>query len=95
MKKFDLSAIMRKAWKLYRKGVAAFSECLHRAWNSAKAEPINAQRIEEAQQAAGVAGKSPGTWWNMAQRPCFRRYSSTAAKVTARPTAHRSLALLR
>ena len=55
MKKFDLSAIMRKAWKLYRKGVAAFSECLHRAWNSAKAEPINAQRIEEAQQAAGVA----------------------------------------
>ena len=51
MKKFDLSAIMRKAWKLYRKGVAAFSECLHRAWNSAKAEPINAQRIEEAQQA--------------------------------------------
>lgn len=48
MKKFDLSAIMRKAWKLYRKGVAAFSECLHRAWNSAKAEPINAQRIEEA-----------------------------------------------
>ena len=39
MKKFDLSAIMRKAWKLYRKGVAAFSECLHRAWNSAKAEP--------------------------------------------------------
>lgn len=37
MKKFDLSAIMRKAWKLYRKGVAAFSECLHRAWNSAKA----------------------------------------------------------
>ena len=54
MKKFDLSAIMRKAWKLYRKGVAAFSECLHRAWNSAKAEPINAQRIEEAQQAAGA-----------------------------------------
>lgn len=41
MKKFDLSAIMRKAWKLYRKGVAAFSECLHRAWNSAKAEPVN------------------------------------------------------
>ena len=56
MKKFDLSAIMRKAWKLYRKGVAAFSECLHRAWNSAKAEPINAQRIEEAQQAAGITG---------------------------------------
>ena len=61
MKKFDLSAIMRKAWKLYRKGVAAFSECLHRAWNSAKAEPINAQRIEKAQQAAGVA-EPVNTW---------------------------------
>ena len=61
MKKFDLSAIMCKAWKLYRKGVAAFSECLHRAWNSAKAEPINAQRIEEAQQAAGVA-EPVNTW---------------------------------
>jgi hypothetical protein len=67
MKKFDLSAIMRKAWKLYRKGVAAFSECLHRAWNSAKAEPINAQRIEEAQQAAGVA-EPVNTWagWKVA-----------------------------
>ena len=57
MKKFDLSAIMRKAWKLYRKGVAAFSE----AWNSAKAAPVNAQRIEEAQQAAGVA-EPVNTW---------------------------------
>ena len=53
MKKYNLSEIMHKAWKLYRKGVAAFGECLHRAWNSAKAKPINAQRIEKAQQAAG------------------------------------------
>ena len=103
MKKFDLSAIMRKAWKLYRKALPPFSECLHRAWNSAKAEPINAQRIEEAQQAAGVAepvntwqaGKPPGTWWSMAQRPCFRLCLSTAARVTARPTGHHSLVLLR
>ena len=49
--KYNLSEIMHKAWKLYRKGVAAFGECLHRAWNSAKAEPINAQRIEEARYA--------------------------------------------
>ena len=54
MKKYNLSEIMHKAWKLYRKGVAAFGECLHRAWNSAKAEPINAQRISEAQQTAGI-----------------------------------------
>ena len=37
MKKYNLSEIMHKAWKLYRKGTAAFAECLHRAWNSAKA----------------------------------------------------------
>ena len=61
MKKYNLSEIMHKAWKLYRKGVAAFGECLHRAWNSAKTEPINAQRIEKAQQAAGVA-EQVNTW---------------------------------
>lgn len=54
MKKFDLSAIMHKAWKLYRKQIGTFAECLHRAWNSAKAQPINAQRIEIAQEAAGI-----------------------------------------
>lgn len=59
--KYNLSEIMHKAWKLYRKGKAAFAECLHRAWNSAKAEPINAQRIHEAQQGAGVA-EPVNTW---------------------------------
>ena len=54
MKKYNLSEIMHKAWKLYRKGVSSFAEALHRAWNSAKAAPVNAQRIEEAQQAAGI-----------------------------------------
>ena len=54
MKKYNLSEIMHKAWKLYRKGVGSFAEALHRAWNSAKAQPINAQRIAEAQQDAGI-----------------------------------------
>lgn len=53
--KYNLSEIMRKAWILYRKGVAAFAECLHRAWNSAKAQPINAERIQRAQESAGVS----------------------------------------
>ena len=52
--KYNLSEIMHKAWKLYRKGVGSFAEALHRAWNSAKTEPINAQRISEAQQTAGI-----------------------------------------
>ena len=61
MKKIQQSAIIRNAWKLYRNGVAAFTECLHRAWNSAKAAPVNAQRIEEAQQTAGIT-EPVNTW---------------------------------
>ena len=37
------------------------SEIMHKAWNSAKAAPVNAQRIEEAQQAAGVT-EPVNTW---------------------------------
>lgn len=54
MKKYNLSEIMHKAWKLYRKGASSFAEALHRAWNSAKAQPINAERIQRAQESAGV-----------------------------------------
>ena len=59
--KYNLSEIMRKAWSLYRKGVAAFAECLHRAWNSAKVQPINAERIQRAQESAGVS-EPVNTW---------------------------------
>ena len=59
--KYNLSEIMHKAWKLYRKGVAAFAECLHRAWASAKAQPVNDRRIAEAQQSAGVT-EQINTW---------------------------------
>ena len=66
MKKYNLSEIMHKAWKLYRKGVSSFAEALHRAWNSAKAAPVNAQRIEEAQQAAGIT--EPVNTWQLESR---------------------------
>lgn len=59
--KYDLHKIMCRAWKLYRKGVAAFAECLHRAWASAKAQPVNDKRIAEAQQSAGVI-EQVNTW---------------------------------
>lgn len=59
--KYNLSEIMHKAWKLYRKGVAAFTECLHRAWASAKAQPVNDKRIAEARQSAGV-NEQVNTW---------------------------------
>ena len=58
---YNLHEIMCKAWKLFRKGIGTFAECLHRAWNSAKAEPINTQRIAEARQSAGVT-EQVNTW---------------------------------
>ena len=52
---YNRSEIFRKAWSLYRKGGLPFGECLHRAWESAKARPVNAERIAQAQQLAGIA----------------------------------------
>ena len=59
--KYNLSQIMTRAWKLFRKLAIRFSEALHRAWLSAKAEPVNARRIEAAKQAAGIA-EAVNTW---------------------------------
>ena len=43
--KYNLSKIMLKAWKVYRKTKnISFAEALHRAWLSAKAEKINAAK---------------------------------------------------
>ena len=62
MKRFDPRAIMLRAWELYRKGQGlSFAECLHRAWISEKAAPVNAQRIEEAKAAAGITEETK-TW---------------------------------
>ena len=53
--KYNLSKIMLKAWKIYRKTKdIRIAEARHRAWLSAKAEEINAKRIENAKQAAGI-----------------------------------------
>ena len=46
--KYNLSRIMSQAWQLFRKLGLSFSECLRRAWASAKAEPVNAARIAAA-----------------------------------------------
>lgn len=58
---YNLSEIMTRAWKNFQKGGMSFSEALHRAWISAKAAPINAQRIEEAKSAAGITEQTE-TW---------------------------------
>ena len=59
--KYDLRAIMTRAWRIFRKLGVTFAEALHRAWNAAKAAPINAQRVEAAKAAAGVT-EDTNTW---------------------------------
>lgn len=53
--------VMTRAWMIFRKAAVSFSEALHRAWVSVKAEPINAQRIEAARAAAGIT-EVVNTW---------------------------------
>lgn len=63
--KYNLSKIMSTAWRIFKKAVKTpitFAEALHRAWQSAKAEPINAQRIEIAKAAANVT-EPTHTWY--------------------------------
>lgn len=60
--KFNLSEIMAHAWRIFRKASGlTFAECLHRAWNSAKAAPMNAETIRKAAEAAGVT-EEVNTW---------------------------------
>lgn len=52
---------MSHAWRIFRKLAVSFYEALHRAWISAKAEPINAARIAEAKAEAGISEQTE-TW---------------------------------
>jgi hypothetical protein len=52
--KYNLRKIMLKAWELFRKLEISFAEALHRAWLSAKAAPVNAERIRAAKELAGI-----------------------------------------
>ncbi len=75
MKKYNLSEIMHKAWKLYRKGVGSFAEALHRAWNSAKAAPFNAQRplaVKRRFTHRAFSGRHEARM-NQGQTPCKAR----------------------
>ena len=60
--KYNLRKIMLRAWRIYRKDEGlSFGECLHRAWLSAKAEEVNAKRIEDAKAVAGIQEET-NTW---------------------------------
>lgn len=58
---YNPSEIMTRAWLIFRKEGTSFAEALHRSWLSKKAEPINAQRIQDAAAAAGVT-EEVKTW---------------------------------
>ena len=89
--KYNLSKIMLKAWKNYRKtkGIS-FAEALHRAWISAKAEEINEKRIQQSKAAAGIA-EEVNTWagWKQkgfevmhVQKRCLTAHLSGEARAT-------------
>lgn len=59
--KYNLSSIMKLAWRIFKKHAVSFAEALHRAWLSAKAEPVNVARIDAAKAAAGVT-EAVNTW---------------------------------
>ena len=64
--KYNLSKIMSKAWKIFRKATSkaaiTFAEALHRAWLSEKAQDVNQQRVEAAKEAAGIR-EEVNTWY--------------------------------
>ena len=59
--RYNLSEIMQHAWRLFRRFEISFAEALHRAWQSAKARPINQKRIDEAKFIAGIC-EDTDTW---------------------------------
>ena len=54
MKRYNLSSIMRSAWKIFRKGVQTFAQALRIAWANARAH-------NAAKDAAGVTEETH-TW---------------------------------
>lgn len=55
MSKYNLSSIMRAAWKFFRKGVSSFSLALRTAWANAK--------TQNAAKAAAEITEETHTWY--------------------------------
>lgn len=75
--KYDLQGIMIAAWAICRKLKINFPEALHRAWLSEKAIPINAQRIKEAQETAGIMEECH-TWYGWKEKGYEVQHGSKA-----------------
>ena len=87
--KYDLKAIMTKAWELFRKATKAaitFSEALRRAWAWAKAQATNAAKIAAAAIAAGITDEYH-TWygWKMLGREVIHESKAVFQVVVDTP----------
>ena len=67
MKRYNLKAIMQKAWKIFRvaakKAAITFSEALKLAWTWGKVQEANKAIVEAAAQAAGYGDMVCRTWY--------------------------------
>ena len=73
---YNKKDIMNNAWNIFRKEKEiTFGEALHRAWQVAKAEPVNAERIEAAKKAAGVT-EQVMTWFGWKQAGFMVKHGS-------------------
>lgn len=75
--KWNLKAIMTRAWAIFRKTAVTFAEALHRAWLSEKAIEVNAARIESAKASAGIT-EEVRTWADWKRNGYEVRHGSKA-----------------
>ena len=87
--KYNLKAIMTKAWEIYRKATKVaitFSEALKRAWAWAKVQASNTAKIAAAAIAAGITEEFH-TWygWTMLGREVIHESKAVFQVVVETP----------
>ena len=71
--RYNLSSIMRAAWKFFRKGISSFSLALRMAWANAKTQNAAKATAEITEETPpGTAGRSWAMKLSMRARPCIR-----------------------
>ena len=70
MKRYNLSSIMKAAWRLYRKGIASFAVALRMAWANAKTHAT-------AKESVGVTEEAH-TWYGWKELGYEVRHGSKA-----------------
>lgn len=95
MKRYNLKAIMQKAWKLFKaaakKAAITFSEALKLAWKWAKVQASNAAKVEATAAAAGYGDMICRTWygWKSIGREVMHTEKAVFQVEIADPTTHK------